>query len=61
MNLCVVRKDNSIRMYGHNKNNHWEGGYDTNNWYYATSNEFKATEDSIIDICSGTHFTLFVT
>ena len=62
MNMAIVKHNNSIEMYGCNKNSHFEGSYDTSNWYVIPStSDFSATEDNIVDICSGSHFTMFVT
>lgn len=61
MNIAIVRQDNKIEMYGYNKNGHFEGSYDTCNFYFVNQSSDYDKTDDIIDICSGTHFTLYVT
>ncbi len=65
MNLTVVLEDNSIYMWGvGRKGSHFEGdSKSTDGWVKVKVDEsdFDKSQDSIVDISSGTHFTLFVT
>ncbi len=64
MNMTVVLADNKILMWGVSKGQHFEGDKDPSDssWTIAKiATDFDPASDSIVDICSGNHFTLFAT
>jgi|Laugresu1bdmlbdd_1035124.scaffolds.fasta_scaffold169564_1 alpha-tubulin suppressor-like RCC1 family protein len=61
MNLTVVLDTNVIEMWGYSKSTHFEGSSDEADWRFVGKSAEYDSDDKIVDICSGTHFTLFVT
>lgn len=62
--MAVVTADNKIYMWGHTKGDHFSGDKDPSdsNWTIPKiSSDYDPAHDPIVDISSGTHFTLFVT
>jgi alpha-tubulin suppressor-like RCC1 family protein len=64
MNVAVVLETDDIMMTGHNKDSHFDQTETVKEYWYKQklpAKLFKHGEDTIVDICSGTHFTLVVT
>ncbi len=63
MTVALVLENNNILISGHNKDSHFDQTETENeNWYKLKlpAKDFKTGEDSIVDICQGSHFTLVV-
>ena len=64
MTVALVLENDEIIFSGHNKDSHFDQTVtEQENWYKLTlpEKDFKKSEDSIVDICQGSHFTLVVT